>query len=445
MLLALFALAQSQVPTPRYGHSVVFNGTDSCYYIFGGYAQNTAKSKTNNGAPLNDLYKYNPKTLTFTKVSYPEVISGTAGHNAICTSDGKMIILGGTRSNISDNSIYAYDLQNTSWEQIQNQNGPSAGRHSAGATKYSDGMIYYSGGKNTDGSVSDVSYRYDPQSKTFSAIPNMPQGGRYGHKMFATYSNAYDGPRILVYGGRSENGEQSQMFSFDPSSESWDFFDPIGMPLTPRAYALDGVLPNEIWIAGGETQSTAKNTINMKSIKSTTFKTDIWKLDLSQNPIRWIKKSDNLIPVTRGVGWVAVENGDTVFFTFGGISEITSLGDTTVTNNFYRYNLTDNVVEQYHENSQNWGSVITSINDTEFSRNINLQIYPTPSSIEINISIPNNEKIKSIKIYNQNGQLVKQIINPDKSCINISDLDSGLYFIRSDSKTNRYLSKMIKK
>ncbi len=442
MLLILIISAQSQVPTPRYGHSVVLSGTDSCYYIFGGYAQNTSKSITSNGAPLNDLYKYNPKTLTFTKINYPEAIPGTAGHNAIYTSDGKMVILGGTRSAISDNSIYAYDLQNTSWEQIQNQNGPPAGRHSAGTTKYSDGMVYYTGGKNSDGSVSDVSYKYDPQSKTFSAIPNMPQGGRWGHKMFATYSNAYQGPRILVYGGRNANGEQSQMFEFDPSTQSWNFFDPNGMPPSARTYQINEILPNdlavnEMWVAGGETQSTSKST------QSTTLLTDIWKLDLSQNPARWIKKSDNLVPVTQGVGWLTIEQNDTLLYTFGGISSISTNGDTTFTNNFYRYNITDNLVQQYDTTQQTWGGIL-SINEAKFDKNINLQIYPNPATSEINLAIPNNESIVSIKIYNQNGQLVKQIFKPNAEKINISDLKTGIYFIRTDTDTNRYLSKMIK-
>lgn len=88
-------------------------------------------------------------------------------------------------------------------------------------------------------------------------------------------------------------------------------------------------------------------------------------------------------------------------------------------------------------------SEFVGIND-EFDKNINLQIYPNPASTEINLSLPNNETIESIKIYNQNGQLLKQIIKPNAEKINVSDLKTGLYFIRTDTDTNRYLSKMIK-
>ncbi len=83
------------------------------------------------------------------------------------------------------------------------------------------------------------------------------------------------------------------------------------------------------------------------------------------------------------------------------------------------------------------------IND-EFTKNINLQVYPNPATGEINLAVPNNETIESIKIFNQNGQLVKQITNPEKTSVNVSNLNTGVYFIRTDTETNRYLSKIIK-
>ena len=146
-----------------------------------------------------------------------------------------------------------------------------------------------------------------------------------------------------------------------------------------------------------------------------------------------------------GSAWCSLDsNNDTIFYFFGGIISITTTGDTTITNNFYRYNQTTSQLQQYDTTQQTWGGIISSINETDFSQNINLQIYPNPATKEIKITIPNNEPIESINIYNQNGQLVKQITKPNKTNINVSDLNTGLYFIRTDSKAKRYLSKMIK-
>jgi len=423
MFIALALAAQSQVPTPRYGHSVC--KIDGMYYIYGGYI--IGNKKSTNSVFSADVYEYNPDNLTFTKKVTPVAAPNIALHNAL-THNGKMIVLGGTRADGVGFCVNTYDPTNNSWQQDATQ--PFTTRNRMAGDTIS-GEVYICGGIENN-TTQDKLYKYNPISKTFTELSFMPQGGRYGHTAINNDGN------LLVYGGRNENGEQGQMLSFNPNGNYWNFFDPVGMPPMARENNLSGVLPDEMWIAGGETWSTFKST------QSTNFFTDIWKLDLSQTPAKWIKKSENFIPVTSGAGWISVENNDTLFYSFGGISEITSTGDTTVTNNFYRYNITESIVEQYHEDTENWGNVITSINETDFSQNINLQIYPNPATSEISLTIPNNESIVSIKIYNQNGQLVKQIIKPNAEKINVSDLKTGLYFIRTDTETNRYLSKLIK-
>ena len=425
MLLALFAVAQSQVPTPRYGHSVC--KIDGMYYIYGGYKIGNKKSTNLENYLTSKLYRYNVGQKKFVPIEQPGGPS-VGFHNSF-VSNAKMIIFGGERSNTSDNAVYSFATNSNTWQQEATQPFSSR-KQMAGDTI--GGKVYICGGLNSDNTTSTDVYVYDPDVSTFVKKADMPQGGRYGHTAVNHNGN------LLVYGGRNENGEQGQMLSYNPNGNYWNFFDPVGMPPFARANNLSGVLPDEMWIAGGETQSTFKST------QSTNFFTDIWKLDLSQTPAKWIKKSENFIPVTSGVGWISVENNDTLFYSFGGISEITSTGDTTVTNNFYRYNITESIVEQYHEDIENWGNVITSINENDFNQNINLQIYPNPATSEISLAIPNNESIVSIKIYNQNGQLVKQIIKPNTEKINVSDLKTGLYFIRTDTDTNRYLSKLIK-
>lgn len=428
MLLALNLLAQDY-PSQRYGHSVAYNTADSCYYIFGGNTQLALKS---NKAFDPCVYKYNPKQLVFQKVC-PQGSPNVSEHKAIYYN-GKMIVLGGTKSVASETPVY--DPTNQIWENIQYLYGPDARKNAAGAVILGN-YIYYMGGKNFDNSVSNEVWKFDLTNNTFTLLSSMPQGGRYGHEVVA-----HNG-MLLVFGGRNDNGDQSQMFSFNPSNESWDFFDPVGMPPSPRSFFDEGVLPNEMWMAGGETSSTLKSA---KSTNSITLLTDIWKLDLSQNPARWIKKSQNFIPVSQAVGWISVENNDTLFYTFGGISQITTAGDTTFTNNFYRYNITDNITQQYYEDLQNWGGIITSINESEFKTSVELSVFPNPAVEQISVSLQTNEPIRSVKIYNQNGRLV-QLINSKANIetINISKLIGGIYFLRIDTDKNFYLGKLIKK
>ncbi|EDP71758.1 VCBS [Flavobacteriales bacterium ALC-1] len=71
-----------------------------------------------------------------------------------------------------------------------------------------------------------------------------------------------------------------------------------------------------------------------------------------------------------------------------------------------------------------------SNNDFSFSEE-ELSIFPNPTSIgSFNIGHSGEEKIEKVAIYNLNGQLVKQVIEPTNNQeYNISELNSGIYVI----------------
>jgi hypothetical protein len=70
-------------------------------------------------------------------------------------------------------------------------------------------------------------------------------------------------------------------------------------------------------------------------------------------------------------------------------------------------------------------------------------IYPNPFSDVIDISIPNNETITSLKIYKINGVLVKEI-KESLSHINLSDLSNGEYILKITSPKRELVKKIIK-
>ena len=129
---------------------------------------------------------------------------------------------------------------------------------------------------------------------------------------------------------------------------------------------------------------------------------------------------------------------------FGGIQNITNTGDTVLINNLYRYNFTEEIVQQLDTTTNTWGGVITTINETEFNIPEEITIYPNPVSENVTINLQNNEAIKTVKIFNQNGQLIRIIQNQTDNAIQISDLNAGLYFVRVDTDKKYYLGKFIK-
>jgi len=74
-----------------------------------------------------------------------------------------------------------------------------------------------------------------------------------------------------------------------------------------------------------------------------------------------------------------------------------------------------------------------------------INIYPIPAKDIINVTSKNN--IKSIKIYNDLGQMVKRIkeFNSNHLSINISNLNAGIYYIYVTTEKKSIIKKFIKK
>jgi hypothetical protein len=72
------------------------------------------------------------------------------------------------------------------------------------------------------------------------------------------------------------------------------------------------------------------------------------------------------------------------------------------------------------------------------------KIYPNPVHDIVKFSLPTNETVKTINIYNDCGTLVGQICHPKNNEIDFSNKPTGWYLIRFETKTNCYSEKIIK-
>jgi len=70
----------------------------------------------------------------------------------------------------------------------------------------------------------------------------------------------------------------------------------------------------------------------------------------------------------------------------------------------------------------------TGINENMYSKS-DFLIVPNPATETLKISFRDNQK-QQIEIYNSTGQIVKEILIINNEMVNISDLPSGVYFIR---------------
>ena len=88
--------------------------------------------------------------------------------------------------------------------------------------------------------------------------------------------------------------------------------------------------------------------------------------------------------------------------------------------------------------------VALGVKNNDFKNSISL--YPNPASTVINIENKSNEEIKSVSIYSITGALVKQINNAQEiKTISISELQSGMYFVKMQVGNQVVNNKIIKK
>lgn len=393
------------------------------------------------------MWHYNPSDNTWKRVepSGDELFHVSRCGAVVNQQSGKLYYFGGLRTT-GDNAFYCFDPH--TYQVAKKAQQPFSQRGGMSGAYRGSHTWLLSGGQLADGTASGAVYEFNTTTEVFTQKADIPQGtALHGHTTIADTANH----KVYIFGGLNGSGTNNfSCYEFSVSTNSWGFGPSIqNYPANEWVACAANIQPvncynttintSEIFLAGGQKYSTTKST------NSVAFSSNLYQIKIVNGNMVATLLSNNIPPLIGGVGWVTLENtNDTVFYMFGGINSISSSGDTTFTNNFYRYNQTTQQIQQYDTTQQTWGGIISSINETDFSQNINLQIYPNPATKEIKITIPNNEPIESINIYNQNGQLVKQITKPNKTNINVSDLNTGLYFIRTDSKAKRYLSKMIK-
>ena len=76
-----------------------------------------------------------------------------------------------------------------------------------------------------------------------------------------------------------------------------------------------------------------------------------------------------------------------------------------------------------------FSSLHVVVNTDELKPEESMQLYPNPSTGSIVLEMPSAD---FIEIININGQLLKQFrCSAGKNSIDLSDLDPGMYFVRS--------------
>ena len=194
---------------------------------------------------LNSAELYDPVANTFTSTTSMPTMR--AWHSSVLLNDGTVLIVGGYNSTAYINTATIYDPSTNSYSSTSNS--MSEARGYASLTLLGNGKVLIVGGANLRSSSfqpTNTAELYDPVTKTFSSLPNLPS-----RMYYHTATLQADG-LVLITGGQASTGgaEIRNVTIFDPATNQ--FITTVTPMTVGRAWHSATLLPNgQTLIVGG--------------------------------------------------------------------------------------------------------------------------------------------------------------------------------------------------
>ncbi|MCF8357488.1 MAG: T9SS type A sorting domain-containing protein [Prolixibacteraceae bacterium] len=345
-----------QYPVPRYGHSA----SKICKFVYllgGRNYHGMLKSASLNNDPnahlSKALYRYDTIThaihkLTPGTMTESEPLPGIMGHNAIVFS-GELYVLNGIRSDTNNLSTYVYDPITYSWEEDFIPIPYASKSHAFASLENprSTAWVVF-GGQKGESLATDSCHRFENMTGVWSSLSTMPLPAVHSGASIVTNNKFY------CVGGMTNDGPSGQISAYNQIDRTWSMLE---TELPAAMYGMSfASIKNKLYLYGGAGSSDLKsmNAYNPEQFSTTLYQVTI---DTLSGDININERANGLPPLLYSAGWTEENEGDTLFYTFGGINAIFPDGDTLLTNNFYRFNMTDSLVQQYDTVTQDWGEL----------------------------------------------------------------------------------------
>ncbi len=217
----------ADLPGPRSDARAVTDGT-YIYILNGDIPVQGLVSKA--------LYRYDPASDSYTELAAPAVATDM---QAAAYLNGRIYRVGGNtgQDNTLTNSVEVYNIATNNWSRVANY-PTTIGLAMAGAL---NGYIYMAGGATGSGSYITKTYRYDPNTDTWSdaAIADLPSPrGLAASGIF--------GGKWLLAGGLTTPSNSAIVW--DPVTNTWSN---IASMVQPRLYLTGATLGSAFYAIGG--------------------------------------------------------------------------------------------------------------------------------------------------------------------------------------------------
>ena len=208
----------------------------------------------NNEGLLGDGGIYDPFADSWSSIGASGAPSPRSGHTAVWV-DEAFLVWGGDGAGGELSSGAKYSSVDDSWAELPTSGAPSARRGNSAISTGSSMIIWggeAQGSPLGDGAVFDPSANDGAGSWTAMATLNAPIAR-------SDHSAVWTGSEMILYGGKTAQGETNTTAAFDPVANSWRSLTAAGSPLARRGHLavwtgsemlVFGGLLNEIPLSG---------------------------------------------------------------------------------------------------------------------------------------------------------------------------------------------------
>ncbi len=357
--------------------------------------------------------------------------NGRMASTSFSNNQNSAFVLGGLKGNVRFHDFWQYDAVNDTWLQKPNFPGGTIYGHISFVI---DSMAYVGFGVNQSGNLGSQFWAYNMNTEVWSRtiIAPFPGDGRIFTSAMTINSKGYVGGGAKYVGGNMVYLDD--FWEYDPILNTWT--QKANYPGGLRAEMISFGIGNKGYMGYGENSSSFLTDFHEYNPT-----TDVWTLlpGSPSSPIAFgsVVTVNNKAYILGGEFQNLVNSRDVWEFTASNNSwqQILSFPDTPrhnaitfVLNNNIYYGMGQFGSSSSHVTDDLWmlGDLVTSIN-SELSNN-GVLIYPNP--FQNNIRITDPDKIKTLNIYNTQGQVVYSKVNMTTEEINLSFLSTGLYVLK---------------